>query len=1039
MGAHSASRNKATDGTYGARHRVRQHRRIEPYAWLGAGAVTLGIGAAALAGSGVAYADDTSSDSASASTNAQSSKSGSPNGTSANSGGDRDTTDNGDADARSADGDDESEPAHQLDDDNSPPISLRNAENRQLTKSPAFGDKGERLETVLAPAASASWDEPLFREPSAIPSPMPVERLRVKRNLSAVDAAPRLAQADATKLGESPQDLSDAALATVDPPTVSHSAGLESHVESAQTLTAAAVEQTPTVELPTPNTSMPTFGAQMATLSGERSAAPLAAQSLDPRITGTFPVHANPYLMTISPDGRYVYASNLIDSAGTSGVSILDTASNTVKFYTSLNGSVYDVAAGPNGNVYVLANKSAAVLTILNPTLTRTLGTVAIPGGPGTSVSISPNGKTAVVGGFGGALSMINIATRKVTKTVNVGSWVYGAVVSPDNKTVWVNTQGGSGVATIDLSTGAITKVELPSDITNVGSVAISPNGSTVYVGGSKVAIIDAASRRFTSAIDVLPVNRAVVSRLLVTANGKFLIASERGDQELAVIDLSTKSVTKLFSLGGSDVFGMALSPDGTRVYAAEFDRSTLVAISTGLSPFEAATSAGSPNATTGVVTGKVIVTNPANTKLVFKVSAAAKGRVSITTGGTFTYTPYSAARHAASAATASEADKTDSFTVTISGGPNGTITGMVMVQVGPKNTAPKATPSAGTTNTATGVVTGKVTASDADRDPLTFATPSNTAKGSVSIDANGRYTYTPTDAARFAAGVKNASAAAKGDSFTVTVNDGHGGTTTIAVAVKVTPQQLTPTAENLFKAMDPSTHDKLTAQLVRSSGGINRMVVYMTGVDGNAWNGLTGGSLKDGRDGAVGWLNPKVSSFIDDAYDAWTTQKATPTEIMLVGFSGGGQQMQNYAANGKYKGLVKTMVLFGSPLTKKLSEIGVTQGGVKSALLITDLGDQVWTRWTRATPCGVVGVDCADNTSAEDSYNASNADKGTIYWAGNISATDTHGQGAYMAAAKEFDAFVAKPHAASYYRNPYKDWQRFAGTIVSTRISKTH
>ncbi len=602
---------------------------------------------------------------------------------------------------------------------------------------------------------------------------------------------------------------------------------------AAATAAPAAAVSSGAPPTPAPAAAIPQAAAAS---SGQVVAAAAASTPVpDPGITQTYAVHPNPYLMAVSADGRYVYSSNLPDSSGTSGVSILDTAKNTVSFWKSTNGDVYDVAAGSNGNVYVLSNKSSGVLTILNPNLTSTLGTVAIPKDLGTSVSISRDGKTAVVGGYGGTLSLIDTAAKKVTKTVNVGSWVYGSVVSPDSKTAWVNTQGGTGVAAVNLTTGAVTAVKLPSGFTNAGSVAISPNGSTVYVGGPKLAIINAASKAVTGTVDVLPVNNATISRLLVSPDGKSLYASERTGQTLSVINLSTNKVMRTVSLGGGDVFGMTLSPDGSRVYAAESGRSTIASV-------------------------------------------------------------------------------------------------------------------------------------------------------------------------------------------------------TVSVV---------PTATNLFTNMNPDTHDKLTAQLVQDSKGTNRMVVYMTGVDGNIWSGLQG-SFKDGRDGAVGWLNPKVSSFIDGAYETWKAQKMAPTEIMLVGFSGGGEQMQNYAAQGNYKNLVKTTVLFGAPLTKTLSEIGVKLGATNSVELIVDLGDQTWTRWTRAyVPLPAltcfVGVDCANNTVAEKSYNASNADKGTIWWAGKTTNDNTHNQGTYLAAAQEFDKFIAKPNAASYYRKPYNDWQRFAGTILSSRTTTTH
>ena len=50
-------RSSGTRVTGKARHRVRKHRRIQPYAWLGAGALTFGVGVALASGSAVAHAD----------------------------------------------------------------------------------------------------------------------------------------------------------------------------------------------------------------------------------------------------------------------------------------------------------------------------------------------------------------------------------------------------------------------------------------------------------------------------------------------------------------------------------------------------------------------------------------------------------------------------------------------------------------------------------------------------------------------------------------------------------------------------------------------------------------------------------------------------------------------------------------------------------------------------------------------------------------------------------------------------------------------
>ena len=67
MGSGSAAQRMGTSttGSRRGRHRASNERRLQTYPWLGAGAVSLGIGAAALTGSGVAQAEGKSSESSS--------------------------------------------------------------------------------------------------------------------------------------------------------------------------------------------------------------------------------------------------------------------------------------------------------------------------------------------------------------------------------------------------------------------------------------------------------------------------------------------------------------------------------------------------------------------------------------------------------------------------------------------------------------------------------------------------------------------------------------------------------------------------------------------------------------------------------------------------------------------------------------------------------------------------------------------------------------------------------------------------------------
>ena len=138
-------------------------------------------------------------------------------------------------------------------------------------------------------------------------------------------------------------------------------------------------------------------------------------------------------------------------------------------------------------------------------------------------------------------------------------------------------------------------------------------------------------------------------------------------------------------------------------------------------------------------------------------------GAVTMAANGAFTYTP------------AAGFTGTDSFTYTISDGYGGSTTAAVTITV---NSVPVATANAYTTDedvaVSGNVLTDGTPDSDADGDALTVTANTNPPNGTVTVVANGAFTYTPN--ADF-----NGS-----DSFTYTVSDGKGGTATATVTVTV-------------------------------------------------------------------------------------------------------------------------------------------------------------------------------------------------------------------------------------------------------------
>jgi VCBS repeat-containing protein len=197
------------------------------------------------------------------------------------------------------------------------------------------------------------------------------------------------------------------------------------------------------------------------------------------------------------------------------------------------------------------------------------------------------------------------------------------------------------------------------------------------------------------------------------------------------------------------------------------------------------------PSGSTGTVTGKVTGKDADRDTLTYTgTTTTSKGTVTVSPTGAFTYTPTAAARHAAAADGAGTAgNTTDTFSITVSDDFGGATAVMVTVDVLPKNAAPSPKITVNKADPIAGTVKGTVAVTDADGDVVT-RTASDPKSGAVVFDADGSFTYTPTEAARQLARAKKAVGA---DTFTVTVDDGHGGVKTVTVKTTIAPTDEAP------------------------------------------------------------------------------------------------------------------------------------------------------------------------------------------------------------------------------------------------------
>lgn len=164
------------------------------------------------------------------------------------------------------------------------------------------------------------------------------------------------------------------------------------------------------------------------------------------------------------------------------------------------------------------------------------------------STTAAMAGPKAYIGNFADStVSAVDTETGKVIATIPVAAGPHGMAISPDGRTVYVSGDGSSSVSVIDTASDKVTKTIEVGKTPN--GVALSADGKqllvTVY-GDNKIVFVDTATQAITGEAAV-----AKPHTVSLAPGGKvgYVTSQEPGKFALAVLDLASRSVTKIIPL----------------------------------------------------------------------------------------------------------------------------------------------------------------------------------------------------------------------------------------------------------------------------------------------------------------------------------------------------------------------------------------------------------------------------------------------------------------------------------------------------------
>jgi YVTN family beta-propeller protein len=307
-------------------------------------------------------------------------------------------------------------------------------------------------------------------------------------------------------------------------------------------------------------------------------------------------------LRATSSEGSY-------SSVGTTGVATAFTDVNpsgaeTPQFYVGNNGEA--------------AKTVHAVNTSTNAGTSIATGVVGIePNG----IAVTPDGtKVVIAEGASHQVQIITVVTHTVAATVafpevgGVKSRPDAVAITPNGSTAYVVDGANKRVYPITISSSTLGAAIVVNSQGDPGAIVVTPNGEKVYVANFASHNVSSIATSSNSVVATITIGAGETGKpiaLAVTPNSAHVYVADQGNSKIADITTSSDTVSATITVGsmvdanvagGGDPNVLAVTPDGSKLYAASYTGHGVQDIATStdtvtstISLFESATA--NPNA----------------------------------------------------------------------------------------------------------------------------------------------------------------------------------------------------------------------------------------------------------------------------------------------------------------------------------------------------------------------------------------------------------------------------------------------------------
>ena len=249
-----------------------------------------------------------------------------------------------------------------------------------------------------------------------------------------------------------------------------------------------------------------------------------------------------------------------------------------------------DLIVSPDGSKLFVSNYNSGTISVIN-TATNTPGTpISISGSKPAALKLSPDGSKLFAASFTSAskVFVINPATGLLSTTITMPTDTFPnafAIASGTTKFFTANDGKTNDVSRIDTSDNSVFKI---ATCYQMMDIVIKPNGSEAYAScltSDKVYTIDTSNNYRFLGIPIAPPSISVGDSpqgMAIKPDGSRVYVANNGSNSVSVINTSTDTIEKTIAVGGAPV-KILMSPDGSRAYVANYSGSSVSVINTSI------------------------------------------------------------------------------------------------------------------------------------------------------------------------------------------------------------------------------------------------------------------------------------------------------------------------------------------------------------------------------------------------------------------------------------------------------------------------